>query len=305
MDDQNNMDHQRTDLETKVKKIDEQIALLNDLKNQCLTKLQSLSQVQSPPISSVNSQSLDDKIVLFKSYFRGREDVYSKLWVNNRTGKRGYSPVCEHEWDRVLCRKPTIKCSECPNQGFLLLDDLAIKQHLRGAQVAAIYPMLKNEHCYFLAMDFDKEHWLDDIRAIMRTCVEEKIPAAVERSRSGIGGHVWIFFSEEVPAVLARRLGTAIITKTMAKRYQIDMKSYDRLFPNQDTMPKGGFGNLIALPFQKDAMIRGNSLFIDAHGTPYQDQWTFLSSIRKKHWKVFLSWMLAFLSLHREQGRQF
>lgn len=180
-----------------------------------------------------------------------------------------------------MCRKPAIKCSECPNQGFLPLDELAIKQHLTGAQVAAVYPMLKNEHCYFLAMDFDKEHWLDDIQAIRKTCAEEKIPATVERSRSGNGGHVWIFFSEEIPAILARRLGTAIITKTMTKRYQIDMKSYDRLFPNQDTMPKGGFGNLIALPFQKDAMIGGNSLFIDAHGMPYPDQGTFLSSIKK------------------------
>ena len=115
-----------------------------------------------------------------------------------------------------------------------------------------IYPMLKNEHCCFLAMDFDKEQWLEDVRAVMATCREEGVPAAVERSRSGRGGHVWIFFSEEVPAVLARRLGSYLITKTMSKRYQIDMKSYDRLFPSQDTLPKGGFGNLIALPFQKE-----------------------------------------------------
>ena len=227
-DEQNNADQQRSALEAKVKKLDEQIALLNDLKSQCLIKLNSHSQITShQSITSNNNQSLEDKIALFKSYFRGREDVYSKLWINNRTGKRGYSPVCKHEWDRVLCRKPAIKCSECPNQGFLSLDELAIKQHLTGAQVVAVYPMLKNEHCYFLAMDFDgstslttsKEHWMDDIRAIMRTCGEEKIPVAVERSRSGNGGHVWIFFSEEVPAVLARRLGTSIITKTMAKRF--------------------------------------------------------------------------------------
>ena len=252
MKNQDEINQQRDAFEAKIRKIDEQIALLNDLKTQCLAQLHSLPQGTVPqPATSISNQSLDKKIALFKNYFRGREDVYSKLWINNRTGKRGYSPVCKHEWDRVLCRKPAIKCSECPNQGFLPLDELAIKQHLTGAQVAAIYPMLKNEHCHFLAMDFDKEHWMDDVQAIMKTCAEEKIPAVVERSRSGNGGHVWIFFSEEVPAVLARRLGTSIITKTMAKRYQIDMKSYDRLFPNQDTMPKGGFGNLIALPFQK------------------------------------------------------
>ena len=177
-EEQNNIDQQRSALEAKVKKIDEQTVLLNNLKNQYITKLQSLPQITSHrPITSNNNQSLEDKIALFKSYFRGRDDVYSKLWINNRTGKRGYSPVCKHEWDRVLCRKPAIKCSECPNQGFLPLDEVAIKQHLTGAQVMAIYPMLKNESCCFLAMDFDgsaslttgKEHWLDDIRAIMRT----------------------------------------------------------------------------------------------------------------------------------------
>ena len=275
----------KTALDLRVKHIDEQIALLTNLKSQCLQKLQGLESSSRQKAEQPKQVQPDDKAALFLNYFRGRDDVYARLWVNNRTGKRGYSPVCKHEWDRVLCRKPAIKCSECPNQGFLPLDESAIKRHLTGAQVMAVYPMLKNESCYFLAMDFDKEHWMDDIRAIMRTCGEEKIPAAVERSRSGSGGHVWIFFSEEIPAVLARRLGTSIITKTMAKRYQIDMKSYDRLFPNQDTMPKGGFGNLIALPFQKDAIANGNSLFIDAHGVPYRDQWAFLSSIKKMSYR--------------------
>ena len=275
----------KTALDLRVKHIDEQIALLTNLKSQCLQKLQGLESSSRQKAEQPKQVQPDDKAALFLNYFRGRDDVYARLWVNNRTGKRGYSPVCKHEWDRVLCRKPAIKCSECPNQGFLPLDESAIKRHLTGAQVMAVYPMLKNESCYFLAMDFDKEHWMDDIRAIMRTCGEEKIPAAVERSRSGSGGHVWIFFSEEIPAVLARRLGTSIITKTMARRYQIDMKSYDRLFPNQDTMPKGGFGNLIALPFQKDAIANGNSLFIDAHGVPYRDQWAFLSSIKKMSYR--------------------
>lgn len=275
----------KTALELRVKHIDGQIAFLTNLKSQCLQKLQGQESSSRQKTEQPKQAQSDDQAALFLNYFRGREDVYAKRWVNNKTGKRGYSPVCKHEWDRVLCRKPAIKCSECPNQGFRPLDELAIKQHLTGAQVMAIYPMLKNESCYLLAMDFDKEHWMDDIRAIMKTCSEEKIPAAVERSRSGSGGHVWIFFSEEIPVVLARRLGTSIITKTMAKRYQIDMKSYDRLFPNQDTMPKGGFGNLIALPFQKEATADGNSLFIDAHGVPYSDQWTFLSSIKKMSYR--------------------
>lgn len=252
MQNQDEINQQRDALETKVRKIDEQIALLNDLKNQCLAKLHSPSQGAVPqPSTSISSQSLDDKIALFKSYFRGREDVYAKLWVNNRTGKRGYSPACKHEWVRSLCRKPAVKCSECPNQQFLSFDESAIRQHLEGRQVIGVYPMLKNESCHFIAIDFDREHWMDDVRAVMATCRDEGIPAVVERSRSGNGGHVWVFFSEEIPAVLARKLGSSLITKTMARRYQIDMKSYDRLFPNQDTMPKGGFGNLIALPISE------------------------------------------------------
>jgi len=280
---QDDPNQERSAIEARIKKIDEQIALLNDLKAKSVAKLQSGPTSQPSP--APNNQISDEKIALFKSYFRGRDDVYSKLWINNKTGKRGYSPVCKHEWDRALCRKPLIKCSECPNQGFLSPDGVAVKQHLNGVQVMGIYPMLKNESCCFLAMDFDKEHWLDDVRAIMETCREENIPAVIERSRSGKGGHIWIFFDEEVPAVLARQLGSYLITKTMSKRYQIDMKSYDRLFPSQDTLPKGGFGNLIALPFQKEAMLKGNSVFINDHGDPYPDQWGFLAALRKISFK--------------------
>ena len=166
-DEQNNHDLQRSALEARIKKIDEQIALLNTIKSQSLAKLQSLPQITPQQLKPVvNSQTFDDKIALFKSYFRGREDVYAKLWINNKTGKRGYSPVCKHEWDGALCRKPAIKCSECPNQGFLSPDEIAIRQYLTGVQVMGVYPMLKNESCYFLAMDFDKEHWMDDVRAV-------------------------------------------------------------------------------------------------------------------------------------------
>jgi len=271
-------------VEAKIKKINEQMAILTDLKSRYLAQLNSSNSFQTP-IPNENSFDLDQKIFLFKEYFRGRQDVYAKLWINNKTGKRGYSPVCKHEWNRSLCRKPVIKCSECPNQGFMPVDEAAIKKHLTGVEVMGIYPMFKNEHCCFLAIDFDKEHWLEDVQAIMQTCREEDIPAAAERSRSGKGGHIWVFFDEEVPAVLARQLGSSLITKTMARRYQIDMKSYDRLFPSQDTLPKGGFGNLIALPFQKEAMLKGNSLFIDENGHPYPDQWGFLASIKKLSYK--------------------
>ena len=273
-------------LETKIKNIDQQIAVLQELKAQCLQKLHSFAQAVIPvPLLPFIATHSDDKVTIFRGYFHGRDDVYAKLWVNNCSGKRGYSPACKNEWVRSLCRKPAVKCSECPNQQFLPFDEHAIRQHLEGRQVIGVYPMFKNESCHFIAIDFDKEHWMDDVRAVMATCRDEGITAVVERSRSGNGGHVWVFFSEEIPAVLARKLGSALITKTMSRRYQIDMKSYDRLFPNQDTMPKGGFGNLIALPFQKEAMARGNSVFIDKSGNPYPDQWGFLAVIPKMSYR--------------------
>ena len=141
--------------------------------------------------------------------------------------------------------------------------------------------MLQDEACYFLAIDFDKQTWRDDVKAFMTTCKHNNIPASLERSRSGNGGHIWIFFSEPVPAMLARQMGSFLITETMANRHELDMKSYDRLFPNQDTLPKGGFGNLIALPLQKIPMENGNSVFIDENLIPYPDQWAYLSNVRR------------------------
>jgi len=270
-------------LKDKIKKLDEQLALLSDIRQKCLNQLDAL-EVPFPPIVEQTKScylTADEKIALFMEYFRGRSDVYARLWVNNRTGKKGYSPACKNEWVRTLCKKPAVKCSECPHQAFIPLDGNAIRLHLSGGQVIGIYPMLQNESCHFLAMDFDKENWLVDLAAIRDTCCEEGIPVGVERSRSGSGGHAWVFFSEEIPAVLARKLGSYLITRTMDKRYQMDMKSYDRLFPNQDTLPKGGFGNLIALPFQKEAVRNGNSVFIDENGVTHADHWGYLKSIRK------------------------
>jgi len=194
------MNKGRLSVEAKIKQIDEQITMLTKLKSQYAEKLNDLSDEEVVIPKPVDSVLLsNDYVRLLKDYFRGREDVYAKLWINNRTGKRGYSPVCKNEWVRALCRKPVIKCSECPNQQFLPFDGAAIRQHLEGRQVIGIYPMLKNECCHLLAIDFDRENWLEDIRAVIKTCRDEGIPAVAERSRSGSGGHIWIFFSEEVP----------------------------------------------------------------------------------------------------------
>ncbi|MFH1846774.1 MAG: DEAD/DEAH box helicase family protein, partial [Candidatus Omnitrophota bacterium] len=275
----------------KISEIEKQISLLSVQKENLIKELSSLSQESNIQPFNASSDSVGqpvalqfsiaEKIKLFHDFFHGRNDVYARLWKSKKTGKVGYSPVCRNEWIRGICKKPQLKCSECPNRELVSIDGNVIYNHLVGKQVIGIYPMLQNETCYFLAIDFDKTSWRDDAFAFKETCLREGIPVSVERSRSGNGAHVWIFFKDEVPAVLARKLGTFLISKTMNRRYQLDMQSYDRLFPNQDTLPQGGFGNLIALPFQKEATRQENSIFIDDNCTPYFDQWGFLSSLEK------------------------
>lgn len=228
-----------------------------------------------------------EKIALFRSLFRGREDLYAQRYESKKTGKAGYLPVCGNEWIRGICEKPRIKCSECRYRHLLPITDDVIRWHLLGYDntgkdfVMGLYPMLLNETCFFLAADFDKSSWQEDTNAFLSTCQKLSIPAAIERSRSGRGAHVWLFFSEAIPANLARKLGCYILTETMENHPDIGLDSYDRFFPNQDTLPQGGFGNLIALPLQKKARDLGNSLFLDENRVPHKDQWAFLSSLGK------------------------
>lgn len=223
----------------------------------------------------------EGKISLFRQLFRGRDDVFPLLWMSSKTGRKGYSPACSNEWVRGVCEKPRVKCSECPNQAFLPLNGQVILDHLQGRHTIGVYPLLKDETCWFLAADFDKESWLDDVAAFVNTCRAIGIPTAVERSRSGNGAHVWFFFSSPIPAVSARRMGCFLITETMARRHQMAMSSYDRLFPNQDTLPRGGFGNLIALPLQYEPRQAGNSVFLDENFQPHPDQWVWLASLTR------------------------
>jgi hypothetical protein len=144
-----------------------------------------------------------------------------------------------------------------------------------------VYPLLPDDTCWFLAVDFDESDWLGDAQAYRETCEQHGIPASLERSRSGNGAHVWIFFCETLPAKLARSLGSHLLTETIERRSGITLKSYDRFFPNQDTLPKQGFGNLIALPLQRKPREKGNSVFLDVQLQPYRDQWAYLSSIRR------------------------
>jgi superfamily II DNA or RNA helicase/very-short-patch-repair endonuclease len=226
------------------------------------------------------------KIVLFRSLFRGREDVYARRFESRKSGRAGYQPACANEWVKDVCEKPRIKCTDCPHQRFLPITDESIKYHLlgrdgNGADFAmGIYPMLQDETCFFLAIDFDKASWREDAYAFLSRCRDLRLPGVLERSRSGNGAHIWIFFREAIPASLARRLGSYILTETMERRPDIGLRSYDRFFPNQDTLPRGGFGNLIALPLQHGPRQCGNAVFLDDSFVPYPDQWAFLSTIQ-------------------------
>ncbi len=228
------------------------------------------------------------KVALFRSLFRGREDVFPRRWENEQRGRSGYSPACGNEWAWGLCEKRKgpgagrrATCSDCPNQAFIPVSDEEVARHLRGDQVMGVYPLLLDETCWFLAADFDKQAWQEDIAAFAETCRRHGLPVALERSRSGNGAHAWFFFAAPVPAVAARKLGCFLITETMSRRHQLSMESYDRLFPNQDTMPKGGFGNLIALPLQRKPRAAGNSVFVDDSFRPWPDQWAFLAGVRR------------------------
>ncbi len=228
------------------------------------------------------------KVALFRSLFRGREDVFPRRWENEMKGRSGYSPACENEWEWGLCEKKKgpgagrrATCGECHNQAFIAVSDEMVARHLRGEHVMGVYPLLPDETCWFLAADFDKKTWQQDVAAFAETCRRHGVPVAVERSRSGNGAHAWFFFASPVPAVAARKLGCFLITDTMARRHDLSMESYDRLFPNQDTMPKGGFGNLIALPLQRAARDAGNSVFVDDAFNPWPDQWVFLAHVKR------------------------
>jgi len=220
-----------------------------------------------------------EKIKLFMSLFKGRDDVYAKRWENKKKGTSGYSPSCLNEW-KPVCAKPKGKCTGCIHKAYAALTEKVIDNHLRGKIVAGVYPMLADETCCFLAIDFDKGEWKKDISVLREVCVEFDIPLAIERSRSGNGSHAWLFFKGPISASLARKFGTSLLTSAMQNRHEISFKSYDRFFPNQDTMPKGGLGNLIALPLQKEARKDKNSEFIDRNFESYPDQWAFLSTIR-------------------------
>ena len=245
------------------------------------------------PISEGNPQrnidkssSTPEKLDIFRSLFCGRTNVYAKRYYNLKSGKSGYAPVCANAGTPHLCNKKKYSCGECPFRELIPLSDKVICNHIIGKDefardVIGIYPIFPDNTVRFLAIDLDKENWRTDLNAILTGCRRADICPSVERSRSGEGAHIWFFFEDRIPAETARRFGNGLITLAMEIDHSLKFTSYDRLFPNQDVLTKGGFGNLIALPLQGQAKLKGNSLFVDNALTPYEDQWAYLSQVRR------------------------
>ena len=284
----------RDELRARITEEEGRLTALDQLRDEARARLEMLRQeftaaavppavATYPPIAAPRAAPVTtvEKVRLFRSFFRGRADIFPTRFVSSRTGKSGYAPACANKFVPGVCELPRIRCAECLNQAFLPVDDQTVLDHLRGRLVMGVYPLLEDETCYLLAADFDKASWKDDVTAFAETCHSMAVPVAVERSRSGNGAHAWFFFSQPVPARVARQMGCYLITETMARRHELSMESYDRLFPNQDTMPRGGFGNLIALPLQHAARAQGHTIFLNKALEPYADQWAFLSSVRR------------------------
>lgn len=232
--------------------------------NSQLRELVQHNQIQDPFNTIENTAKagkLKMRVNLFKSLFKGRSDVFAYRWERDN-GKAGYSPARS-------------------NNNFLPLIDQVIYDHLEGEKTIGLYPVLLDNSCWFLAIDFDKKNWRGDVLVFVRTCHAFGVPTSVERSRSGNGCHVWIFFQEPIQAEIARKLGSLLLTKAMEKSSQNELNSYDRMFPNQDSVPRGKFGNLIALPLQGGPRKHGNSVFVNEQLTPYSDQWLYLSKVKK------------------------
>ena len=265
----------------------------NELLHKEIDRLQSLlsSKGASSTLPAMKQHlSLEEKVDVFRNLFKGREDVFARRWYSRTSGKSGYQPVCRNEWDRQLCDKKRFKCTECLNRSFKPLEYEDIYRHLEGKSpdgqdVIGVYAILADNTCNFLCADFDDKSceygYQKDVLAYVGVCKDWGVPCSIERSRSGNGAHVWIFFEQPLPASKARRLGNMILTEATERYGRMNFKSYDRFFPNQDRLPEGGFGNLVALPLQGKARKEGNSVFVDENFMVYENQWYFLLEIER------------------------
>jgi len=252
-------------------------------------RLRSLGECPHPegegeaqPVRTVTREaSADAKIALFCDVFRGRRDLFARRWETKKSGRSGYSLACSNEWRRPRCRKPRVKCGECENGSFPAVTDEVIRDHLSGTHTIAIYPLLPDDTCWFLAIRFERGDWQGSVVAFLETCSAMGIPAAVERLRSGKGAHVWLFFERSIPAAMARKFGCVLLTRTIEKGHEIGMDVYDRLCPDLDALSRGGFGGPVPLPLQLGPREEGNSVFVDKDFLPHPDQWIFLSGLER------------------------
>ncbi len=258
-------------IEQKIHELKKELAQLEQQKQRLLTQ-EAINK------EAACEMSPQQKLSIYQSYFKGNTQCYAHRWQNQQ-GRSGYAIAFENEWHQGLCGKPKVKCLECPNQAFKPLDDAAMYAHLTGKEVVGLYPMLAGNTCWLLAVDFDKSDWQEASLAYVEVCKLNGIDCLLERSRSGQGAHVWIFFAQATDAKVARQLGFYLLDEAMKIHGALSFDSYDRLFPNQDVLPIGGIGNLIALPLQKQARANGNSVFVDQSFTPYSDQWEMLASM--------------------------
>lgn len=247
----------------------------------------SITSILFPEITAWHAKAL-------YSFFKGRKDVYSKRNVN-KDGKGVYYPVCSNFWKAGKCPRregEKQRCKDCKFRQWVPLNQRAIISHLKGElndgkDVIGIYPLMEDDTCYFLVFDFDHHDedqpidWKTEVNFLRTICCQLSIDALVERSRSGNGAHVWLFFESAIPAKDARKFGSCLLTKGAQLAQQKTFLAYDRMLPAQDTMPEGGLGNLIALPLQGNALRIGNSAFVDENWNPYPDQWKILLQIKR------------------------
>lgn len=231
--------------------------------------------------------SKEEQVKIFTEYFKGRDDVFAYLSFNkNDPSIKYYTPACENEWNKLVCNKTMKKsCKTCNYRSSKPLTFDIYRNHIFGNKPVGLYPLLDDDSCYFLAFDFDdkknENNIKEDLLVFWNVCDTFNLPIAVERSRSGKGFHVWLFFSDKIKAYVARRLGSLLLSKTMESRDDFQISSFDRMFPNQDLMPKGGYGNLILLPFQHEARGYNNSIFIDKNFLPINGQIKYLKDLKK------------------------
>lgn len=259
--------------ELEIKKIQEEIVYLNN-------KYRELDKPKC-------NYTKEEQIEIFMNYFKGRDNVYPYLSIDKQDpNKKYYIPKCKNEWNKTICYKTMHKkCKDCPYWVDDEIDNLVIENHLFNGKTIGMYTMMPDETCYFLAFDFDNKEddndIKDDVLAFTKICDLYNVPISIERSRSGKGFHLWIFFKNKIKAITARKMGSLLLSKTMEIRDSLKIESFDRMFPNQDFLPKGGYGNLIVLPLQTEPTKYGNSVFVDRSFIPFNDQYAYLSSIPK------------------------